>query len=98
MVRVARSTRILITDKALVLLSVATLLLFVFSACGGMRTTSKLTYFPVVHYGILGKGWIVRGTTTIALLGQRGSSTQAGTGRTDLQVIGSSVADCQALT
>ncbi len=31
----------------------------------------------------------------VALLG---SSTQAGTGSTDIQLIGSSVADCQALT
>ncbi len=39
----------------------------------------------------LGKGWTVRGTTN----GLTGSSTQAGTGGTELQLIGSSVADCQ---
>ena len=50
--------------------------------------------------GQLGKGWIVRGTTTIedCLTGLTGSSTQVGTGYTDLQLIGSSVADYQALT
>ena len=47
----------------------------------------------------LGKGWIVRGTTTKkCLTGLTSSSTQAGTGRTDLQLIGSIVAYCQTLT
>ena len=46
-------------------------------------------YFPVLAYGITGKGGLTRLT---------GSSTRAGTGCTDIQVFGSSVADCQALT
>ena len=48
---------------------------------------------------VLGKGWVVRGTTTRRLpYWANGSSTRAGTGCTDLQLIGSNVADCQALT
>ena len=43
--------------------------------------------------GQLGKRWIVRD----GLTGLTGSSTRARTGCTDLQLIGSSVADCQAL-
>ena len=50
--------------------------------------------------GHLGNGWIVRGTITRinCLSGLTGPSTQAGTGSTDLQLISSSVTDCQALT
>ena len=56
-------------------------------------------YFSRAGLGYLGKGWIVRDTTTRRLdTGQTGSSTQAGTCCADLQLIGSSVADCQALT
>ena len=57
------------------------ILLVVFSACGGIRTGSKLlvltAYFPVLAKGILGKcglfveDWVARLT---------GSSTRAGTG------------------
>ena len=60
-----------------------------------MRTGSKqpvlTAYFPVLAYGILGK-------RKIALPELTGSSTQAQTCGTDLQLIGNSVADYQALT
>ena len=49
----------------------------------------------------LGKGWIVCDTTTRRLpywANGTGSSTRAGTGCIDLQLIGSIVTDCQALT
>ncbi len=52
--------------------------------------------FSHADLGHLGKGWIVRGTTN-SLTWLTGSSTQAGTGGTNVQLIGSSVADCQAL-
>ncbi len=46
-----------------------------------------------------GKGWIVCGTTTSRLhYWAKGSSTRAETGCAYTQLIGSSVADCQALT
>ncbi len=49
------------------------MLLVVFSACGGIRTSSKLpvltAYFLAFYLlGHLGKGWIVRGTTIRILL------------------------------
>ena len=65
-----------------------------FSACGGIRTgniMSVLTaYFPMLALDVFDKGWIVSGLT-----GLTGSSTRSGTGCTDLQLIGSSVTDCQ---
>ena len=65
------------------------LLFFVFSAYGGKRAGSKLSaltaYFPVLAKGILGKGLIVRGTTTRRLpYWANGSSTRTATGCTDL--------------
>ncbi len=70
------------------------IILIVFSACGGIRAGSKL---PV--YGILGNGgWFVAPQLEHCLTELTGSSTQAGTGGTELQLIGSSVADCQTLT
>ena len=58
-----------------------------FSACGGIRTL------------VVGKGGLfVAPPLEECLTWQTGSSTRAGTGRTDFQLIGSSVADCQALT
>ena len=48
--------------------------------------------------GHLGKEWIVCGTTARKLPGLTGFSTQAGTGCTDLLLVCSSAADCQALT
>ena len=43
-------------------------LVVVFSACGGICTGRNMpvltAYFPVLAKGILGKGWIVRGTST----------------------------------
>ncbi len=76
---------------------------FVFSAFGGIRTGSKIpvltAYLPVLAYGILGKGGLfVTPPLEDCLTGTTGSSTQAETGCTDLQLIGSSVADSQALT
>ena len=72
-----------------------------FSACGGIRT-AKLpvltAYFLVLAYGILGKGGLFATQPLEDRLTRlTGSSTRAGTGRTYLQLIGSSVADCQAL-
>ena len=55
------------------------------------------SFDSLLGLGHLGEGRIVRGTIT-SLSGLTGSSTQAGTGRTNLQLIGISVADCQALT
>ena len=56
-------------------------------------------YFPVLAEGILGKGGLfVAPLLQDCLNGLTGSSTQAGTGCADLQLIGSIVADCQALT
>ena len=56
-------------------------------------------YFPVLAEGILGKaGLFVTLPLEDYLSGLTGSSTRAGTGYTDLQLVGSSVADCQALT
>ena len=46
-------------------------------------------YFPVLAYGILGKGELI---LEDCLSGITGSFTQAGTGCTDLQLMGSSVA------
>ena len=49
--------------------------------------------------GHLGKGGIVSCTTTrYRLAGLTGSSVRAGTGSTNLQLLRSSFADCQALT
>ncbi len=78
-------------------------LFFVFSTFGGVRTGIRspvlIAYFPVLVYGILGKGGLfVAPPLEDCLPGLTGSSTRAGTGCTDLQLIGSSVADCQALT
>ena len=69
-----------------------------FSACGGIRTGNKLpvwtAYFPVQAYGILGKGgFFVAPPLEDCLTRLMGSSAQAGTGRTDLHLTGSSVAD-----
>ena len=69
----------------------------VFSACGGIRTSSKLpvftAYFPVLAEGILGKGGLlVTPPLEDCLTGLTGSSTQAGTSCNDLSLIGSSVA------
>ena len=48
---------------------------------------------------ILGKGELfVAPPQEDCLIGLTGSSTRAGTGCTNLQLIGSSEADCQALT
>ena len=59
-------------------------LLFVFSACGGLRTGSKLSvltaYFPVLAYGILEKGGLfVAPPQEDCLTGLMGFSTRAGT-------------------
>ena len=79
------------------------LLLVVYSACCGIRTGRRLplltAYFPVLVYGILGRGALfVALPPKDGLTGLTGSSTRARTSCTDLQLIGSSVADCQALT
>ncbi len=78
-------------------------LLVVFSACDGIRTGNSMpvltAYFPVLAYGIMGKGGLfVAPPLEDCLTGLTGSSTLAGTGCTDLQLIGSSVADLQVLT
>ena len=78
-------------------------MLVVFSACGGIRTVMKMqvltALFPVLARGILGKGGLfVAPPLEDCLSGQTGCSTRAGTGGTDLQLVGSIVADCQALT
>ena len=52
--------------------------------------------FLVLALGILGKGGLLPRADFLTAL--TGSSTQAGTGCMDLQLNGSSVADCQALT
>ena len=75
------------------------IVLDVFSACGGIRTGSRkpalTAYFPMLAYGILGKGGLfVIPSLENCLTGLTGSSTRAGTDCTDLQLIGSSVADC----
>ncbi len=66
--------------------------------CGGIRTGSF--HILLSHAGLrhLGKGWIVRDTTTrrVPYTGLTGSSTRAGTGFTNLHSL--SVAVCQALT
>ena len=80
--------------------------LFVFSTCGGIRTDSKMpvltAYVPLLAYGILGKSGLFVAPPLeeclTGLMGSSGSSTRAGTCSTNLQLIGSSVADCQALT
>ena len=63
----------------------------VFSAFGRIRTSFRMpvltAYVPVLAQGILRLPYWATG-----------SSTQAGTGCTDFQLIGSSVANCQALT
>ncbi len=68
-----------------------------FSACGGLRTGKSLpvltAYFPVLAYGILGKGGLF-----VAPPLEDYFTGLTGTGCTELQLIGSSVADCQALT
>ncbi len=73
------------------------MMLFVYSACGEIRTDSLLpvltAYFPVLAKGIIVAHCGQDGLTLLT-----GSSTRAGTGCTDLQLVGSSVADCQALT
>ena len=79
------------------------MLFFVFSAFGGMRTGRKVpiltAYFAVQALGILAKGGLfVAPPLEDCLTGLNGSSTRAGTGCTKLQLIDSSVADCQALT
>ena len=53
-----------------------------------------------VGFGNLGKGWIefVGPQLEDCLTGLTGSSTQAGTGCTHLQLIDDIVADCQTLT
>ena len=71
----------------------------VFSTCGGIRTGIKMpvltAYFPVLAYGILGKGglfvappldYLTKLTALLPRLEQV------------VQLIGSSVADCQTLT
>ncbi len=85
------------------MVSILLLLLVVFSACGGIRTGSRMpvltAYFPVLAKGILGKGGLfVTPPLEDCLTGLTGSSTRAGTGCTDLQLISSSVVDCLALT
>ncbi len=69
-----------------------------FYACGRIRTGNKVpvlkAYFPVLAYGILGKsGLFVAPPLEDCLTGPTGSSTQAGTGCTELQLISSSVAN-----
>ena len=77
-----------------------TLLLVVFSACGGIctnRTLSPLTaYFLVLAWGTCrGKGGLFVAPRRLpCFTGLKNSSTQAGTG----YAVGSSMADCQALT
>ena len=68
-----------------------------------IRTGSKLpvltAYFPLSAYGILGKGGLfVAPQQEDCLTGLTGSSTLAGTSCAYLQLIGSSVADCQTPT
>ena len=58
-------------------------------------------WMPVLTAYILwlGKGWIVHAAITRRLpYWATGTSTRAGTSCADLQLMGSSVADCQALT
>ncbi len=79
------------------------MLLVVFSACGRIRTGNGkpilTAYFPMLTYGILGKGELfVSPPLEDCLTELTGSSTRDGTGWTDLQLSSSSVADCQALT
>ncbi len=70
-----------------------------FSACGGIRTGSKLPVLTASDFPVLRKGGLfVAPLLEYCLTGLAGSSTRAGTGGTDLQLIGSSVADCQAMT
>ncbi len=77
-------------------------MLVVLSACGGMPVLTA--YFPMkllmaMASGILGKGGLfVAPPLEDCLTGLTGSSTQGGTGCAGLQLIGVSVADCQALT
>ena len=68
------------------------ILLLAFSACGGLRTSLLFR----TGYGHLGKGWIGRGTTTRKL--PYWGNGLFYIGFTKLQLIGSNVADCQALT
>ena len=68
------------------------LLLVVFSACGGIRTGNGkpvlTVYFSVLACGILGKGGLfVAPPLEDCLNGQTGSSTLAGTGCTDCQAL-----------
>ena len=72
------------------------LLLFEFSAFGELRTG---LLFLEMYQGIFGKGALFAAPQLKGcLIGLIGSSTQTGTGCINLQLIGSSVADCQALT
>ena len=73
--------------------------LLALSACSGIRTDRKLLVLTA-GLGHPGKGWIVFVTPPLedCLTGLTASSTQTGTGRAELQLIGSSVADCQTLT
>ena len=76
-------------------------LLFVYSACGEIRTCTRVpvltAYFPVLAKSILENGGLfVAPTLEDCLTRLTGSSTQAGTGNTDLQLFG--LADSLALT
>ncbi len=72
----------------------------VFSACGEVRTSRTMpvltAYFPVLSQGILGK--VAPPLEDRLPYGANGLVYPTGTGCTDLQLIGSCVADCHALT
>ena len=74
----------------------------VFSACGGMyRYTARkdcMTVLTAYFQGIPLVQFRVSWARLDCLNELTGSSTQARTGCTDLQLVGSSVADCLALT
>ena len=71
-----------------------------FSACGGIRTVS--TPVLTAYFSVLGKGGglFVPPPLEDCLFatGLTGSSARTGTNCMDLHIIGSNVADCQALT
>ena len=77
-------------------------LLSAFSACGGLRTGTSASFDSLLSHaglGHLGKGWIVRDTTTRRLpYLTDGLVYPCWNICTYLQLVGCSVADCQALT
>ena len=62
-----------------------------------MHCISFDSLLSIAGFGHLGKGWTEFVTPPLED-GLTGSTTLAGTGRTDLQLIGSIVADCLVLT